>query len=84
MAMSKIDYAVIANLIVIAKEHNPEATNALNELTMMLTGAFGTSNPRFSTYLFLKAAEHYAANDYAKETMDSTWSKFQQQLQADN
>ena len=85
--MSKIDYTVIANLIVYAKENNPEAIKGLNELTMMLSGAFGASNPRFSTYLFLKAAEHYAANDYAKETketMDSTWSKFQQQLQADN
>ena len=82
--MSKIDYKVIAHLIVIAKEHNPEATNALDELVMMLTGAFGTSNPRFNTYLFLKATEHYAANDYAKETMNSTWSKFQQQLQTDN
>ena len=64
MTMSKIDYQVIANLIVIAKEHNPEALEGLNELTMMLTGAFSVNNPRFSTYLFLKAAEHYAANEY--------------------
>jgi hypothetical protein len=64
MTMSKVDYQVIANLIVIAKEHNPEAIKGLNELSMMLCGAFGVNNPRFSTYLFLKGAEHYAANDY--------------------
>ena len=64
MTMSKVDYQVIANLIVYAKENNPEAITGLNELTMMLTGAFTVDNPRFSTYLFLKAAEHYAANEY--------------------
>lgn len=64
MTMTKVDYEVIANLIVIAKEHNSEATKGLDELTMMLTGAFQVNNPRFSTYLFLKAAEHYAASEY--------------------
>lgn len=64
MTMTKVDYEVIANLIVIAKEHNPEATKGLDELTMMLTGAFQVNNPRFSIYLFLKAAEHYATNEY--------------------
>jgi len=81
--MTRQNYEVIADLIVIAKQHNPEAIRGLNDLTMMLTGAFGTDNPRFNTYLFLKGAEHYAANDYANkttETMDSTWSSFQQQL----
>jgi hypothetical protein len=62
--MTKTNYEVIANLIVIAKENNPQAIEGLNELTMMLTGAFTVDNPRFSTYLFLKAAEHYAASEY--------------------
>ena len=62
--MTKTNYEVIANLIVIAKENNPQAIEGLNELTMMLTGAFTVENPRFSTYLFLKAAEHYAASEY--------------------
>lgn len=62
--MTKTNYEVIAHLIVIAKENNPQAIEGLNELTMMLTGAFTVDNPRFSTYLFLKAAEHYAANEY--------------------
>ena len=87
MSMTRKHYEVIADLIVIAKQHNPEAIKGLNDLTMMLTGAFGSDNPQFNIYLFLKAAEHYAANDYAKqttETMDSTWSSFQQQLQENN
>ena len=82
--MSKIDYEVIANLIVLAKEYNPEAAKGLNELTMMLSGAFLQSNKRFSTYLFLKASEHPSAGQFTDESLDTTWAKFQQQLQENN
>lgn len=65
--MSKMHYSVIANLIVIAKEHHPEATDGLEGLTMMLSGAFMQDNPRFRTDLFLAAAEHPSASQYAQQ-----------------
>ena len=64
MAMSKLQYEVIAALIVKAKEYHPEATEGLDELTMMLTGAFGTSNSKFRPDLFLTAAEHSSVNPF--------------------
>ena len=62
--MTKTDYTVIANLIVFAKESNPEATKGLHNLTMMLSGAFGQGNPNFRIDLFLAAAEHPSANEW--------------------
>ena len=79
--MTKTNYQVIASLIVIAKEHHPEATEGLEALAMMLSGAFQQDNPRFRIDLFLTAAQHPSASNFAKETMENTWSKFQQQLQ---
>ena len=64
MTLSKTDYKVIAQLIVIAKEQHPEATIGLEALTMMLTGAFGQDNPRFRHDLFLTAAEHPQASSF--------------------
>lgn len=84
MAMSKMDYEVIAALIVKAKEFHPDATEGLESLTMMLTGAFGASNKRFRSDLFLTAAEHSSVTPLSQESMDNTWAKFQQQLQENN
>lgn len=84
MAMSKMQYEVIAALIVKAKEFHPEATEGLESLTMMLTGAFGTDNSRFRSDLFLTAAQHSSVTPLSQESMDSTWAKFQQQLQENN
>jgi len=66
MTLSRKDYQVIANLIVIAKEQYPQSTIGIEALTMMLTGAFGTSNPSFRHDLFLIAAEHPEANSFLK------------------
>lgn len=62
--MSKMDYEVIAALIVKAKEFHPDATEGLESLTMMLVGAFGASNSRFRPDFFLKAAEHSSVNPF--------------------
>lgn len=78
--LTKTNYKVIAQLIVEAKNQHPEATEGLEALTMMLSGAFGVDNPKFRIDLFLAAAEHSSASNYARETMEDTWSKFQQQL----
>ena len=45
--LTKTNYTVIADIIVMAKEFHPEATNGLETLTMMLVGAFGQDNPNF-------------------------------------
>ena len=62
--MSKIDYEVIAALIVKAKEYHPDATKGLESLTMMLVGAFGASNSRFRPDLFLTEAQHSSVNPF--------------------
>ena len=62
--LTKTNYTVIADIIVMAKEFHPEATNGLETLTMMLVGAFGQDNPNFRIDLFLAAAEHPSANEY--------------------
>ena len=56
--MTKTHYEVIASLIVKAKEFHPEATEGLEALTMMLTGAFLQDSPRFRQDIFLAKAEH--------------------------
>jgi hypothetical protein len=73
---TRADYEVIAKLIVIAKEFHPDSTEGIEALTMMMVGAFGQENPRFRQDLFLKAAEHSST----KETLEDTWSKFQQEI----
>lgn len=62
--MTRKHYEVIAQLIVTAKQYHPEATEGLEALTMMLTGAFGQDNSAFRSDLFLKAAEHPSVNPY--------------------
>lgn len=56
--LTKQNYNVIAQLIVLARELHPEpqAIEALEALTTMLAGAFSADNPNFQIERFRKAA----------------------------
>ena len=63
--MSKKHYAVIAQLITIAKEHHPESIEGLDAVAMMFVGAFQQDNPNFRRDLFLAAAQHSSTMERA-------------------
>lgn len=56
--MTRKHYEVIAQLISTARDHHPsiEAGEALDSLTYMLCGAFGTDNSQFKPEKFQIAA----------------------------
>ncbi len=56
--MTRQNYQAIANLIVTARDthQTPEADEALNALTYMLSGYFGADNPQFKPEKFQLAA----------------------------
>ena len=56
--MTRQNYQAIANLITIARNNHqtPEADEALNAITYMLSGYFGADNPQFKPETFQLAA----------------------------
>jgi len=75
MAMTKKDYELIAAVISSIRGSNTECDQIADSLTWRFIGALETDNPRFNRNTFKDACGYKEI-----ETMEDTWSKFQQEI----
>ena len=75
MAMTKTDYELIARVIDSIRGVNNDCDQIADSLTWRFIGALETENPRFNRNTFKNACGYKEI-----ETMEDTWSKFQQEI----
>ena len=75
MTMTKKDYELIAAVISSIRGSNNDCDQIADSLTWRFIGAFEMENPRFHRNTFKNACGYKEI-----ETMEDTWSKFQQEI----
>lgn len=75
MTMTKKDYELIAAVINSIRGSNNDCDQIADSLTWRFIGALETENPRFNRNTFKNACGYKEI-----ETMEDTWSKFQQEI----